>query len=145
MTGCDYTLLDTISFDVSQYFCYLESGLKKKGDDLTEIRGSLWESLLHNFVWVKGFYWHKRQNEEIQRRKMCQRWMQRYTLWLKSSCIADFWKLESTLRKWWLMPVVSVGGGFLRYLLWSCQRENMGTEGHLVRPGSFRTHVYERP
>lgn len=23
-----------------------------------------------------------------------------------------------------------------------CQRENMGTEGHLVRPGSFRTHVY---
>lgn len=79
---------------------------KKKGHDLTEIRGSLWESLLHNFVWVKGFYWHKRQNEEIQRRKMCQRWVRRYTLWLKSSCIADFWKLESTLRKWWLMPVV---------------------------------------
>lgn len=86
------------------------------------IRGSLWESLLHNIVWVKRFYWHKRQDEETQRRKICQRWMQRYTLWLKSSCIADFWKLESTLRKWWLMPAVSVGGEFLRYLLWSTVR-----------------------
>lgn len=87
-----------------------------------ELRGSLWESLLHNFVWVKGLYWHKRQNEEIQRRKICQRWMRRYTLWLKSSCVADFWKLDSTLRKWWLMPAVSVGEGFLRYLLWSTVR-----------------------
>lgn len=121
MNGCDCTLFDTISFDVSQYFYYLKSGLKK-WDDLKELRGSLWELPLHNFVWVNGFYWHKRQNEEIQRRKICQRWMQRYTFWLKSSCIADFWKLESTLRKWWLMPAVSVGGGFLRYLLRSTVR-----------------------
>lgn len=142
VNGCDCTLFDTISFDVWQHSYNLESGLKNKKDDLTELRGSLWKSLLHHFVWVKGFYWYKRWNEEIQRRKICQRWMQR----LYSGLEAGEYFEEVVAYA----CCVCGRGALLRYLLGSTVRgriwEQKAIWADLVHAQwcSFRTHVYKK-